>query len=73
MVKNWSTSTGGARDVGLIPGSGSRKWQPTPASLLGKFCGLKELDITEHTHTHTGIIYIRLVCIRDTEQVGYQQ
>ena len=73
MVKNLSANAGGARDVGLIPGSGSRKWQPTPASLLGKFCSRKELDITEHTHTHTGIIYIRLICIRDIEQVGHQQ
>ena len=42
----------------------SRKWQPTPAFLPGKFHGQrslasyspwghKELDMTEHTHTHT--------------------
>jgi len=42
----------------------SRKWQPTPVFLPGKFHGqrslvgysawsCKELDMTEHTHTHT--------------------
>ena len=41
-----------------------RKWQPTPVFLPGKSCGQKslaiynpwgrkELDMTEHTHTHT--------------------
>ena len=41
----------------------SRKWQPTPESLRGKshgkrslvgysLQGCKELDMTEHTHTH---------------------
>ena len=54
------------RDVGSIPGSGrfpqSRKWQPTQIFLPGKFYeqrswvgyslwGLKESDMTEHTHT----------------------
>ena len=48
--------------VGEIPWS--RKWQPTPVFLPGKFhgqrslvgyspWGRKESDMTEHTHTHT--------------------
>ena len=50
--------------MGLIPGLGSRKWQSTPASLLGKFCGRKELDIAEYTHTHTGLFISELFASR---------
>ena len=50
-------------DLGLIPGLGRRKWQTTLVFLPGKFHGQrnlagyspwghKELDITEHPHSH---------------------
>ena len=32
-----------ARDLGSIPGSGRRKWQPTPVFLPGKFHGRRNL------------------------------
>ena len=64
VVKNQSANAG---DVGSIPGSGrspgSRKWQPSPVFLPGKFhgqrslvgyspWGRKESDMTEElTHT----------------------
>ena len=67
MVKNLPASAGGARDgfnpwVGKIPWT--RKWQPTPVFLAGKFhrqrsladyspWSCKESDTTGHTHTHT--------------------
>ena len=49
----------------------SRKWQPTPVFLPGKFHGQrrqmgygpwghKELDMTEHTHIHTQTQKIQL-------------
>ena len=55
--------------VGKIPWS--RKWQPTPAFLPGKFRGQrslagyslwdrKELDRTEHAHTHTTFLVFSL-------------
>ena len=65
MIKIFPASAG---DVGLIPGSGSRKWQPTPVFLPGKSHGQrslagyspwghKESDMTQwlsaHVHTHT--------------------
>ena len=65
VVKNPPANIGDTGDAGLIPGSGkiswSRKWQPTPVFLPGKFHGQrslasysawnhKELDTTEHTH-----------------------
>ena len=64
MVKNLPANAGDARDikcVGKIPWS--RKWQPTPALLPGKFHGLrrlvgysprghKESDVTEQPHFH---------------------
>ena len=68
VVKNPPTNVGDAGDMGLIPGverpSWSRKWQPTPVFLPGKFHGQrslvgyspwghKELDKTEHTHIFT--------------------
>ena len=76
VVKNLPATAGNARDrfdpwVGKIPWT--RKWQPAPAFLPGKFhrprsligystWGCKELDMTEHahtqTHTHTQICYI---------------
>ena len=40
VVKNPPAIAGDLRDVGSIPGSGrcrSRKWQPTPVFLPGKF------------------------------------
>ena len=63
VVKNLLANAGDARDMGLIPGPGSRKWQPTPVFLPGKSHGQRslvgyslwcceELDTTEHTHTH---------------------
>ena len=63
VVKNPPASAGDARDMGLIPGPGSRKWQPTPVFLPGKSHGQRSLvgyslwwceesDTTEHTHTH---------------------
>ena len=65
VVKNLPANAGDAKDepwVRKIPWS--RKWQPTPVFLPGKFhgqrslvgCspwGRKELDTTEHTHKHT--------------------
>ena len=40
VVKNMPANAGDARDVGSIPGMGrSRKWQPTPVFLPGKFHG----------------------------------
>ena len=69
IVKNLPANVGDARDTGLIPGSGrfswSRKWQPTPVFLLGKFheqrslagyspwC-IKESYTTEWLSKHTG-------------------
>ena len=58
--------------VGKIPWS--RKWQPTPAFLPGKFhrqrslagyypWGHKELDTTKHTHTHTLHVTHMCMCI----------
>ena len=48
MVKNLPVSAGDAGDTGLIPESGrltawSRKWQPTPVFLPGKFHGQRRL------------------------------
>ena len=47
MVKNPPASGGDAREVGLIPRLGgfrrSRKWQPTPVLLPGKFHGQRSL------------------------------
>ena len=47
MVKNLPTSAKDLRDSGSIPGLGripwSRKWQPTPVFLPGKFCGQRSL------------------------------
>ena len=68
VVKNPPTNAGDAGDMGLIPGversSWTRKWQPTPVFLPGKFhrqrslvgyspWGHQELDKTEHTHILT--------------------
>ena len=69
VVKNLPANAGDERDVGLIPGPWvktlwSRKKQPTPVFLSGKFheqrslegyspWGHKKLDMTKHTHTHT--------------------
>ena len=69
VVKNPSASVGDAGDEGWIPGWGrspGRKWQPTPVflprkshgqrSLVGySTWGHKELDTTEHAHTHDDI------------------
>ena len=66
VVKNLPGNVEEARDLVLILGLGSRKWQPTPVFLPGKFhkqqsltghstWGCKESDMcrtTEHTHTH---------------------
>ena len=68
VVKNLPVSAGDAGDTGLIPESGrltawSRKWQPTPVFLPGKFHGqrrlagyspggCKELDTTEWSSRH---------------------
>ena len=68
MVKNLSATEGDTRDMASILELGrfpwSRKWQPTPVFLPGKFhgqrslmgysqWGCKELDTTQHAHTHT--------------------
>ena len=53
----------------------SRKWQPTPVFLLGKFhgqkslvgyspWGCKEWDEHTHTHTHTHRFIKHLMCVR---------
>ena len=66
VVKNLPANTRDARDAGSIPGPGrflwSRKRQPTPIFLPGKFqgqrslvgyspWGCKELDLTEQLST----------------------
>ena len=66
--KEPANKAGDARDVGSVPFWGrfpwSRKWQPTPEFLPGKFCGQrslagyrphgrKELDTTEATEHGT--------------------
>ena len=67
VVKSMPANAGDERDVGLIPGPWvktlwSRKKQPTPVFLSGKFheqrslegyssWGHKQLDMTKHTHT----------------------
>ena len=63
VVKNPPANAGDSRNVGSNPWVGkiswSRKWQPTPVFLLGKFHGqrslagysprgCRELDMTEH-------------------------
>ena len=68
MVKDLPATAGDTRGMGSIPELGrfpwSRKWQPTPVFLPGKFhghrslvgysqWGCKELDTTERTHAHT--------------------
>ena len=85
MVKNLSNlpaNVGDVREADLIPGSGrftwSRKWQPTPVFLPGKFHGQrrvagqspwggKESDTTEHTHTPVGLksgkIFVQGKCV----------
>ena len=70
MVKNLPANAGDARDAGSIPGLGrlpkSRKWQPIPVFLPGKFHGQRslvgyspwghtELDTTEHAHTQVSM------------------
>ena len=40
VVKNLSASAG---DMGLIPGVGGSKWQPTQVFLPGKSCGQRSL------------------------------
>ena len=66
VVKNLPAIAGHTRYLASIPGQEdalSRKWQPTPIFFPGKFhgqrslvgyspCGLKESDLSEHTHTH---------------------
>ena len=46
VVKNPPVNAGDARDAGSIPGS--RKWQPTPVFLPGKFHGQRSLVATVH-------------------------
>ena len=72
VVKNLPASLGDARGTGSIPGlgrfPGSRKWQPAPVFVPGKFHGQRSLAgyspwgcrdwnmaerLTTHTHTHT--------------------
>ena len=64
MVKHLPANAGDARDTDWVRKiSWSRKWQPTPMFLPGKFLGKKSLvgyspwsrkesDTTEHIHTH---------------------
>ena len=69
MVQNSSANSVDLGDVGSIPGVGKipwrRAWQPSPAFLPGESHGQKslagysswshkELDVTEHAHTHEG-------------------
>ena len=68
MVQNSSANLVDLEDVGSIPGVGKipwrRAWQPTPVlpgeshgqkSLAGySSWSHKELDVTEHAHTHEG-------------------
>ena len=45
VIKSSPANAGDARDTGLIPGLGrpwSKKWQPSPVFLPGKFHGQKE-------------------------------
>ena len=75
MVQNLPAKAGDSRDgefdpwVGKIPWT--RKWQPTPVFLPGKFhvqrslagyspWGHKESDMSEHTHTHTHTLLLLL-------------
>ena len=63
MVKHLPDNAGDARDTAWVRKiSWSRKWQPTPMFLPGKFLGKKSLvnyspwsckesDTTEHIHT----------------------
>ena len=62
VIKNLPASAGDTEDSSLIPWS--KKWQPTPAFLSGKFHGqktlagyslhgCKELDKTEHTRAQS--------------------
>ena len=71
VIKNPLANAGDVRDPGLIPEWGRspwrRKWQPTPAFLLGKSHGQRRLvgysswgcqesettEGTSHTHTNT--------------------
>ena len=67
MAKSLPAKVGDARQSGSIPGSGrfpwSRKWQPTPVFLPGKFLGQrkwggKESDMTEPMNTHYKLEFV---------------
>ena len=71
MVKNLPANAG---DVGSIPGSGLRKWQPAPVFLPGKFHGQRSLvgyipwgceesDTTKQLSTHKGVPRLTIMCI----------
>ena len=54
VVKNPPANAKDAGDGGSIPGLGSRKWQPAPVFLSGKFHGQRSLAgqqfmVTEQT------------------------
>ena len=71
VVKNLSANAQNTRDADSIPWSGrspgvGRKWQPAPILLLGNSTDRgawwatvhrvkKELDMSEHKQTHTGL------------------
>ena len=75
MVQNLPAKAGDSRDGEFDPWVGkiswTRKWQPTPVFLPGKFhvqrslagyspWGHKESDMSEHTHTHTHTLLLLL-------------
>ena len=70
VANNLPAKVGDARESGSIPGSGrfpwSRKWQPTPVFLPGKFLGQrkwggKESAMTEQLNTHYKLEFVAYV------------
>ena len=85
VVKNPPANAGDSRNVGSNPWVGkiswSRKWQPTPVFLLGKFHGqrslagysprgCRELDMTEHRTQWTMYVCVCVcVCVCEVASV----
>ena len=70
VIKNLPANAGDTEDSSLIPWS--KKWQPTPVFLSGKFHGqktlagyslhgCKELDKTERLSTHERKVFIKYI------------